>query len=301
SSLLLYPEYDNRAGMLTVHTVTNTSPFESIMVKMEYVDAEDCSKSDRSKLLTPNDTFTFATNTFFADQVHGYGYMYAQCGQTGPPVVFNHLIGHLMVMDGYEAIAYGMNPISFEAIENREAPMASCGHRETDHNGNGLRDMDGLEYQTVPDKILIPRFLGQTETRVSELIMIGLTGGKKFTTTLAFLIYNDNEEVFSSQYTFACWARVPLTDITNLFDNQYLATNTNNDPLELLGEPTVETGWIKIDGAVANSSSTSIQDPAFYAILVESHGENEMAADLPFGKCSQTNGSLLAKGLDGNF
>lgn len=301
ASLLLYPEYDNRAGMLTVHTVTNSSYSESIRVKMEYIDGETCQASDRSIELTPNDTFTFFTDAQFADQVRGYGYMYAQCGQTGPPVVFNHLTGSVLVMDGLNAIAYGVNAIAFRGIEDPDAPIAYCGHRETDHNGNGIRDLDALEYDPVPDQILIPRFLGQNDQRQSELILIGLSGGKKFTTTLDFLIYNDNEQVFSSQHTFYCWERTPLLDITGLFDNDYLANGTSDDPEEVLGNPLVESGWIRIDGGVASSSSTDIPDPAFYAVLVEGSGALKMAADLPFGYCSQDNGGLLPKSLSGEF
>lgn len=304
ASLLLYPEFDNREGMVSFHTVTNTSPGQSIQVKMEYVDGETCQASDRSVLLTPNDTFTYITGAYFADQVRGYGYMYTQCGQTGPPVAFNYLIGNQLVMDGYDIVSYGVNAIAFRAIEDPEAPFAYCGHRETDHNDNGIRDLDALEYDPVPDNILIPRFLGQSQDRQSHLILIALSGGKKFTTTLDFLIYNDNEEVFSSQHTFFCWERTPLLDVTNLFANSYLASATNDDPDEVLGDPSVESGWIWINGAVASSTSTDIEDPAFYAVLVESIGTSEaaqMSSDLPFGYCSQTNGGLLPKSLNGQF
>ena len=302
-SLLIYPEFDNRPGFLTIHSVTNTSKLDTIKVKLEYVDAVDCSRADRSVTLTPSDTFTFVTSAYIAEQTHGYAYMYAQCTQSGPAVVFNHLIGNLLVMDGYEAIAYGMNPIAFRGIgmdgDGETIGNGSCGFLMTDLNNDGLRGLDGMEYDPVPDEILIPRFLGQNEVRQSELIMIGLSGGVKFETTLDFLIYNDNEEVFSTQYSFKCWERTPLLNITNLFSNDYLATATANNPEEVWGDSTIESGWMRIDGRVASSSNTDILDPAFFAILVEAHGLNQMASDLPFGLCNQNNGALLSKKLSG--
>ena len=300
SSLLLYPEFDNRPGMLTIHSVTNTSFTDSIRVKLEYVNAEDCTVADRSLELTPNDTCTFATNLLIAEQVRGFGYMYAQCGQTGPPVVFNQLIGNMLVMDGYDAISFAVNAVGLRGIENPDAPIASCGRRETDLNGNGVRDFDGIEYDPVPDRILIPRFLGQTPDRQNELILIGLSGGQKFTTTLEFLVYNDNEDVFSRQHSFYCWERSPLQDISNLFENDWLAT-TDNDPDEVLGATATESGWMRINGGVATSSTTSIPDPAFYAVLIEVSDIGHLAADLPFGDCSQDNGGLLPRSLNGEF
>lgn len=304
SSLLLYPEFDNREGMLTIHTVTNSSFTQGIRVKLEYVDGTNCARADRSVELTPNDTFTFVTSAYIAEQTHGYAYMYATCNQTGPAVVFNHLIGGVLVLDGYDGIAYSLNAIGFRGIgmdaEGNTAGNGPCGFPLTDLNGNGHRDLDNVEYEPVPDEILIPRFIGQTEERQSELILINLTGGKQFTTTLDFLVYNDNEEVFSSQHTFFCWERTPLQSITNLFLNNYLKNGTNHDPEEILGDPTVESGWIRIDGGTANSTSTSIEDPAFYAILVEKNAEDQMAADLPWNTCSQFNGRLLPNTLSGD-
>lgn len=301
SSLLIFPEYDNGDGMMTVHTITNTSYGQNIRLKLNYVDGDDCSVTDRSVELTANDTFTFVTSSYIPNTDRGYGYVYAQCGQTGPAVAFNHLIGQMVVMDAYDAIAYGINAIGFKAVENPAAPVAWCGLRETDHNNNGVRDFDGLEYEPVPDKIYIPRFLGQNDDRQSDLILIALTGGTRFTTTLDFLIFNDNEEPFSGEVSFYCWDRLSLMEISDVFENSYLANYTNDDPMELFGDSTVETGWIKIDGGVANSSSTEIDDPAFYAVLVEGTGIDERAADLPFGERCQLNGALLPRSLDGTY
>ena len=197
-----------------------------------------------------------------------------------------------------------MNAIAFRGIgvtvEGFTAGAGTCGHPLTELSGNGHRDFDAQEYDPIPDQILIPRFLGQTDERRSELIMIAMSGGKMFDTELDFLIYNDNEDVFSRQYGFYCWERTPLEQVSSLFRNDFLAAQPSNDPLEVLGAPTVESGWIRIDGGVASSTATTIEDPAFYAILIESHAPDQLAADLPFGSaCPNLNGRLLPASLDG--
>jgi hypothetical protein len=160
----------------------------------------------------------------------------------------------------------------------------------------------------APDVILIPRFLGQGGNRPeaigvgahSRLILIGLTGGQEFTTRVDFLIYNDNEEVFSSEHEFFCWEKPYLLDISGVFANNFLRNWTNDDPDEILGATQLESGWMRIDGAVATSTAISIADPAFYAVLVE-HIGSYGAADLPFEFCSQDNGDLLATGIFGDM
>ena len=72
--------------------------------------------------------------------------------------------------------------------------------------------------------------LGQDVTPRSELVLIALSGGRAFTTTLDFAIFNDNEEPFSAQYTFQCWERVPLPAISGVFDQDFLAMATAQDP-----------------------------------------------------------------------
>ena len=63
--------------------------------------------------------------------------------------------------------------------------------------------------------------------------------------------------------------------------------------------PMIETGWMRIDGAIADSTVVSIEDPAFYAVLVEKVG-NRGAADLPFEAGLQDNGALLPRSIFGD-
>jgi hypothetical protein len=293
-SLLLYPEFDNREGTVTVLTITNTATdVGDVQVEFVYIGRYgeshhdiQCEEFNRTEVLTDNDTLTLLTEVHNPQQEQGFVYAFAR-ETVATPIVHNWLIGNVMTVDGLDAFEYSINPVSYEGFAG-------------DLNGNGLRDLDGSEYEESADELLFPRFLGQGEMRKSELILIGLTGGARFETTVDFLIYNDNEEVFSSEYTFQCWERVKLKDISGIFENDFLADWTNNDPQELYGAPTIETGWFRMDGALASSTSTTLAEPAVYGVLVEKIG-NRGAADLPFESGLNDSGKLFARSNDGSF
>ncbi len=126
-------------------------------------------------------------------------------------------------------------------------------------------------------------------------VLLGLSGGAVFQTVVDFLIYNDNEEVFSAQRQFQCWERVPLDTISSVFTNEFLKT-TDHALNEPLGATARESGWIHLDGSVAFSTVEQIDDPAIYAVLVERVSRGAGAADLPFECGSQCNGTLWPNG-----
>ena len=298
-SLLLYPEFDNISSSLTILSITNTDEAASVEVEFVYIDGEGCEEFNRLEFLSPNDNTSLLTREHNPDQERGFVYAFARDPVTGQPSVANSLIGSVLIISGVEgsssSLEYSVNALPFQGIGD--------GVR-TDLDGDGIRDLDGVEYSGAPDRILIPRFLGQeaaegsTIVTRSELLMIGLSGGARFDTTLDFLIMNDNEEVFSSQFTFSCWDKVDLLEISGLFHADYLRNYTNDDPEEAYGAPLLETGWMRIDGGVARSLTTSIEDPAFYAVLIERLAQGG-GADLPFEQCSQDNGKLLPRSLSG--
>ncbi len=300
-SLLLFPEYDNRAGVLTLLTVTHVDcdATGDLAVEFIYIDEQDCSEFNRTEFLTPCDTLSLLTLAHNPERERGYVYAFAKDAITGAPIAANALIGSSLILSGLEAFEYSTNPVVFQGLG------AAGG---TDVDGDGWLDLDGIEYSQVPDSLLIPRFLGQSSGDVkadsgggqlrSELVMIGLTGGVEFDTTLDFLIYNDNEEVFSAEHTFHCWEKRALIEISGIFGNEFLTNWTNNHPAEILGAAGRESGWFRVDGGVASSTTTTIQDPAFYAVLIERVGGFGVA-DLPFELCSQEGGVLLPTTLTG--
>lgn len=310
-SLLLYPEFDNHAGDHTVLTITNVSTTTAVDVEFVYIGAlvgtnqelGNCAEFNREETLTPNDTLTVLTNVHNPQLDQGYVYAFARNG-TDNPISHNYLIGNVMVITGMTGgalmagIEYSFNAVPFLAY-------AADGDT-TEIIINGLRDLDGVqEYEQVTAQIQVPHFFGQDGVApvfFSDLILISLSGGQKFSTTVDFLVYNDNEQQFSAEYTFKCWERVSLSSVSLLFGNSFLL-GTNHDTGEGFGAApmTRESGWFRVWGDIASSTSTDIDDPAVYAVLIEaisSYG----GADLPFeSPDGNANGKLLARSLDGQF
>lgn len=295
-SLLLYPEFDNRMGTVTILTVTNVDVDETndaIDVEFVYVgrfngpEDEDasCLEFNRTVTLTPADTFTCLTNIHNPDQDQGYVFLYTKDVDTGAAKTHNFLTGNSLTVDGFAAFEFSVNPVSYLGLAS--------------DNGDGDLMLDNVEYGGTPSDIVIPRFLGQTGIRRSELILIGLTGGPAFNTTVDFLIFNDNEQVFSSEYTFRCWDRVFLSEISGIFMNDFLADWTNDDPDEMVGMNTIETGWFTFNGHVASDNTNSIMDPSVYGVLIERVGHLGMS-DLPFEMGEDRTNGVVYSVVSGN-
>jgi len=305
-SLLLFPTYDNRPGVITYVTVTNSGGVpgqNAVDVEYIYRREGDCAEFNRTKTFTGKDTVTLITRNDNPSSDRGYLYVFAKGPQLtanyNRPIVYNHLVGQELIIDGMSGYEYSINAVSFKGVGEEGS--------RTDIDFDGHKDLNDLEYTSAPDEILIPRFMGQSEdffgmgsTVESRLLLVNLSGGRAFQTTLDFLIYNDNEEQFSREHTFTCWEEIFLLDLSEAFGNDFLSMQTNHDPNEILGFEDVESGWFRINGALAQSFTNVIIDPAFYAVLIENVGVSRGAADLPFESCSQQNGTLLPMGLFGD-
>lgn len=296
-SLIVFPEFDSTPGRSTLLTLTDVNPDpQNGVVRVEIVFVNGgttgslCSETNATVLLTPNDTLSFLASALNPNAQKGYAYAFAKNVQ-GQAVAFDWLVGDNFLFDGVTAFDYTVNPYSFRAIQPLGTP--------TDKDHDGIRDLNGIEYEMSPGKILVPRFVAQSATYQSQLVLINLTGGAQFTSTLNFLIYNDNEEVFSKNYSFRCWTKVPLTTISTIFTQSFLHDFTNQAPGELIGATTVETGWFEIDGGLASSTNTQFMDPAFLAFLVERTGA-QAGAELSFDMGRQSNGDLLPLGISGD-
>lgn len=311
-SLLIYPIFDNRENDITLISMTNTNCDMNVLgngflagtVDVEFVYIArygtqgqdlDCLETNRTRRLTPCDTITIWTDADNPNADLGYVYAFAKDPVTHKAIVWNHLIGDVVIYSSQSALRDSVQAIPFLGIGAERST--------TDDDNDGVRDLDNVEYSRAPDELLIPRFLGQDPDGKgsifnSQLILIALSGGTQFTTTVDFLLYNDNEESFSAEYTFRCWAYPRLSEINSAFLESFLDT-TNNDLLEIVGRPQKEAGWFKVDGDYAASSAAVINDPAIYAVLVERAGIFAVAA-LPFELCSQDNGKLLPNGVLGN-
>jgi hypothetical protein len=309
-SLLLNPLFDNNRGGIYTITVTNTNgdtnPLPqgqllagTVDVEFVYIHGYDCLEFNRTRRLTPNDTITVTTLFDNPNQAEGYVYVFAKNPTTGQAIKWDWLAGDSFHVAPSIVGGVDIPPVVFKGGAGL-APGAN-----TDVDSDGVRDLNGNEYERVSDELIVPRFVADAGPLSSpELLLIGLTG-KNFTTIINFLIYNDNEEVFSAQRSFDCWERVKLRDINGAFRKEFLVT-TNHNPNEhiVVGGPNpdllpvqLEYGWFRMDGAVAFSSAASISDPAFMAVRMERFlGPIVAGASLPYGLGEQSNGDLVQHG-----
>jgi hypothetical protein len=246
--------------------------------------------------MTPNDLITVVAGFHNSASAKGFLYVYAIDAASGAAIKWDWLIGTQMQLNGIEAFNYSYNPIGFKA-----GTAATADGQPTDADGDGVRDLNGVEYEKTWNEILIPSFFGQIGTRRSELVLINLSGRYEFLATANFTVYDDYENAFSTQYQWRCWVKVPLsktapfgdpvTGIDNVFNNQFLAQSGAG---QFLGGGGTETGWMRIRGSTASSTATQITNPSIIAVLDETIGTFGMS-DIPY-LVDQTNikGDLLA-------
>lgn len=293
-SLLVFPEFQSQNGQLTLITVSNPDtavPATTVRVHYVYVSGDAatlCSPQDATETLTAQDTLTVVAS-LHQGQGFSQGYVYAYAVDAlGRAISYDHLIGDQLVVDGSFALDYAVQPFSFRAIASEGMPTAT--------DADDVLDLNDREYELAPDVILIPRFMGQSASFASELVMIGLSGGQQFTTTVDMLIFNDNEVALSAQKSFRCWTKLPLAQISGSFDAAFLANMTNDNPAEILGASAHESGWLRIQGIAATAGVTTIVDPAILAVLVE-RTATSAGAELPFLQGTQPRGDLLPAGI----
>jgi len=311
-SLLVYPTYDNLRGAITLITVTNTNPDSisgTVRVEYVYINGSDCHETNKTRTLTPNDTITVETRADNPNSTKGYVYVFAKANSgpnTGKAIKFDWLVGLEEVFDGAQADYFQIRPYSFKA----GAALAEGALTGLDPVGpagpNGLRDFDNLEYEAAPNQLISPRFLGQFaaggQQGTTDLVLINLTGGELFTALVRFLVYNDQEDEFSADYSFKCWIRVPLVVINAVFTNTFLLSTQNVGNNEsVLG--VYETGWWRLDGlsaSIATGGPVTLPDPAILAMQIDRGVVGIGSAFLPYSIGTQTNGKLLAHSVDGN-
>lgn len=281
-SLLLFPEFDSTPGRMTLISIVNTNPTESVDVMTVYYAAGTCLEFNRTHTLTALDTFNFISN--FHNPVQPRGFLTARAMSANVPRDFNYLIGTSSVIDGVDQVLYAVEPFVFTYVGG-------------DLNQDGVLDLDGVEYSMVPDTLVFPRFIAQNSFRQSDLVLVALTGNRFWSTTVDIYLYNDNEEVFTTEFSFSCWAKVDLSTISSLFTEDFLRNFTMQDPSEPIGMQVVETGWMHISGAIAFSPVAQVPNPAILGFLIERSFPHGHSAELPFGVGLNATGSLLDLGL----
>src|SRR5262249_10923632 len=139
-------------------TVTNQNadPVNgTVKVEYVYINAYNCQETNRTRTLTPNDTLTVLSSLDNPNATRGYVYVFAKHPTTGRAIKFDNLIGTSRVQGVGENDDYELAPFVFKA------GAALADGANTDLDSDGIRDLNGNEYEQAPDQILIPRFVGQ--------------------------------------------------------------------------------------------------------------------------------------------
>lgn len=307
-SVLIYPIHRSGTSFFTVVSVTNVNvdPVNGgTWIQYDYVNVVanpqnnfqplDCIRIDRGNLLTPADTQSVLTNCHNAsfNGQEGYLVIHAQ-DPTKSKVAwsFNYLVGSELVVNAVGGI-YSLNAVPFAAIEakGKATDLAANGG-----DGDGQLDFNDKEYESLPQCLYIDTFLAVAN---SSLTLLTLSGGKFFTTTVRFDIWNDFEIPLSAAgITFRCWFEEPLAAISSAFTPAFLAGNTPNDPIDLDincdQQDDFETGWAKITGQGASSQLDFIPGPS------------ALVGAITAGPATNINGGHLlwettANGVDGEF
>ena len=303
-SLLLFPVFDSSPGTFTAITVTNTnSNFNqngnlfagTVDAHFIYVSGDPiggvfyCSEFDRTRRLTPNDTITVASNLDNTSSTRGYLFVTALSPTTGQAISWNYLIGSAAQISTGPTDFYELDPYVFRAgrglIDGAPTDISPA---------DGERNLDGSEYERVVDKLLVPHFFGEGDGTASWLVLINLTGAGQFQAIVNFLVYNDNEGVFSANFPFRCWTKRRLQEISGVFTETFLDGTENAATEQIQGR---ESGWYRLDGGTASSSADSVTNAAILAVQISSYN-GESGAELPFTTgVNPTEGELLSQSI----
>ncbi|MEQ8762339.1 MAG: hypothetical protein RL885_00330 [Planctomycetota bacterium] len=276
-SVLVFTSYFSDPVAGTVISVTNTKDAPSfdpntnldgvVDVHFIYIDQDGWREFNRYERLTPNDTFSTITSVHNPSSYTGFLYCIALDPNTQQPVSHNWLIGDSILAISVFGWLYASDAVGFRSLTPEGQPA--------DLNGNGLVDLDGVEYDAVPDQMLCSSFIGSTvdedfyidpfNARLELVSFVSLVGNSDYETRLDFTVYNDNEQQFSTSLSFRC-AELGFLLFDFVFENEFLAS-TNHDPRNN-GLGNIETGWFRVDGHRAVDvvgNEPAIEDPPFLA------------------------------------
>jgi len=257
-SVLFYNIYTsnatNPAAENTRVNVTNTSSFESVAVKLFFVDSATCSPADSTICLTPNQTASF--NAADIDPgTSGYIVAIATNG-SGCPIKYNFLIGdeYVKFTSGHEA------NLGAEAISGIN--VLPCSETEPFR----ILNFNGSEYGRLPSTLVVDNIASRLDGNDTLLILNRLSGnlatGADGIGPLVGILYNDTETPFSftiasnqCQLKFSFGGAIPRT-----------APRFNTVV------PAGRTGWVRLNtlssaplfGSVINRNGDAGASPGAY-------------------------------------
>jgi hypothetical protein len=262
ASVLVFPYYDSTTtdGKDTLISVTNVNKLQiydpatdtllgDVYTKWYYVDGEDCDISDRELFLTPADMVTVLASEHNPSANTGWLYVVAMDPFTKllpikfdwqwilGNVIFNSgLIGDALAIDAKETYVWGIPAIGIKAA-------AFLNFKDNaDLDFDGILDF-GIEYEGLPSALFISSFIEVGKWNSSaELVLLSFVPDEDV--KLDFLFYNNDEEEFSQEWDFECWAHVPITEIFPSADN---LTGPTGKSSHYDDTAPVQTAWASIE------------------------------------------------------
>ena len=275
-SCLIYPIHRSAPGWYSILNVTNTnlqpatpqSFGGTTNIQFNYVntipnpaDSQiplDCFIVDRVESLTPGDTLSVLTSWHNAANQEGYVVVAAQDpSEFKTEWQFDYLVGSELVVNAAGGM-YSINAIPLSSRPDCLPPKEEC----------EVVGFDNALMQDLGNELILDCFLAVADSQltilspmVDEVIFPNII--------LKFDIFNDNEFQLSATKTFRCWFEESLSDVSLVFDENFLANNTPHDPttLDIDGDyqGDLETGW-----ALIKSAEAFTQNDSFYGLGI--HG-----------------------------
>jgi hypothetical protein len=276
-SILIFPVWKSDNGAFTLVSVTNTHTGKQTYVHYQYPTTTpnpqnpfrplDCNVLNSFAVLTPADTLTVNVACHNAQALNsGGGFLVCTAwSPSGGPWAHDYLAGSALIVSASGA-KQAIEAIPFEAI-----PASGS----TEKNGDGKTNFDGLEYEAISDELILDNFVPLANP---SLAILSLTGHGQDVHKLQFRVWNDNEFQLSTTLSFNCWFYQPLSKISSLFTQAYLAS-TPDDPKEVdincNQVNAFEVGWALIDSiGVTNPGGGSVSnDGAILGAIVAGDGQ----------------------------
>jgi hypothetical protein len=229
SSVLFFNKYTSNPSSPQLQdtqiNVTNVNPNEGISVHMFMVDGSTCSIADFYLGLSENQTASFLASDFDPG-IQGY---IVGIATAGGPTQFNYLIGDEFIREQDGKLA-NLQAVGFAKI----SPGNVVGNGE----GTAVLLFDGIEYDQFPVVLGASSFNSQVTHSTNLALyspMSNLMVGNPTNTTVFTLIYDDNENPFSTTVRVPCYIQTPLLN--------FRITGGNVNTIVPVGR----TGWIRLN------------------------------------------------------
>ncbi|MBI1853083.1 MAG: hypothetical protein HYR85_22325 [Planctomycetes bacterium] len=258
-SIMIYPLFDSSPGRGTLITVTNINESRltcqqngpngfrqgDVRIHYTYINGEDWNEFDTDEDLTPGDTLTVFADQHNPEQEMGFLWVEARDPESGEAIDFDYLIGSAIIVDTGVDFLWSYTPYAFRGLPAGDPgpDVDGCGRELTDLDADQCADFDGAEYDYFPDVLYIDNFFGESATFSNELTLMSASFDPNSSVSVRLGIWNNNETRFSRSFTFQCWTRIALSDVTNVV----LATNLRGADELPFNAGFIQTGWVSID------------------------------------------------------